>query len=131
MRRNRVASFRSGFGVLAAGPLDGRVEEQVRHRVGGVRLQRARRRVIWQQQDPVRLARPVERVDDGTDDVVYVPESSTASGEGLALVADLPDGVHEIVARETKSGRVVGKATVKVPTDDIILYNVLPAPGGQ
>ena len=43
------------------------VEEQVRHRVGGVRAQRARRGVVGQHQDAERLA--VERVDERPDDV--------------------------------------------------------------
>ena len=67
------------------------------------------------------------------NEVWYVEESSTATGEGLALVADLPEGEHLIVARETKSGKVVGRARVRVrvPTTDVILFSVLPTPVGE
>jgi len=65
------------------------------------------------------------------NEVWYVEESSTATGEGLALVADLPEGEHRIVARETKSGKVVGRARVRVPTTDVILFSVLPTPVGE
>lgn len=64
---------------------------------------------------------------DGKGGVDYVGDSSTASGQGLALVGNLPEGVHHIVAK--KSGKYVGTAEVKVPTDDLILYNVLPEQG--
>ena len=61
---SRPISVCAATGALAAvagsvytppGRVARRVEQQVRHRVGGVRLDRARRRVIGQQQDPVRL----------------------------------------------------------------------------
>jgi hypothetical protein len=64
--------------------------------------------------------------DDGSGGVRYIKEGTTASGDGLALVANLPPGKHEIVAREMKSGKVVGSADVTVPTSDVILYSVLP-----
>ena len=62
---------------------------------------RARRRVVGQQQDAVRLARRVERVDDRADDVASQRSSASTLTSARALVAGLVgrlDVQHEQVA---------------------------------
>lgn len=60
--------------------------------------------------------------------ISYVEGSSSASGDGSALIGSLPAGEHELVAWETTSRRRVGTAHVTVTPGDVIMYSLLPAP---
>ncbi len=54
-------------------------------------------------------------------------DSSKTSGEGLALIGGLPLGEHDFVARESGSGKVVGRARdVKITGRDLIFYSIFP-----
>ena len=95
------------LGVAAAGSGCRVVDEQVGHGVGGVGAQGARRRVVGQQEDAVRLAaqRGVERADD-----LGVPalERRDLLG-GVALVAGLVGGLdvqeEEVTVLERREAR--------------------------
>src|SRR4029453_178372 len=57
------------LGVLPTGSVARRVEQEIRNRLGGWGLDRARGRVVRHQQDGVRRPRLVERFGEWTDDV--------------------------------------------------------------
>lgn len=56
----------------------------------------------------------------------YLDDGSRVSGEGLAMIAGVPPGQHQLVAREFTSGDVIARATVDVPEGDLMVYSLLP-----
>ncbi len=75
---NRRALRGRGLGVAAARAGAGRVEEEIRNRLGAVRLGVARRGVIGHQQDAVRLAGPASSAST-TGPMTSVSQRSSAS----------------------------------------------------
>lgn len=61
-------------------------------------------------------------------DVSFPDDSSKAAGEGLALIAHVPPGDHELVAYESTSGKRLAKASLTVTGEELILYNLYPEP---
>ena len=60
------------------------------------------------------------------DDFDYERDSSRRTGEGLAIIAGVPLGDHEFVAREVTSGKVIASGRLTVPEGELLIYSVFP-----
>ena len=108
VRNHRIEIGDARLGVGAARAVNRRVEQQVRHRVGRVRAQRARRRMVGQEQHAIRLA--IERVDQRTDHVAVPTLERGHLLPDLALVAGFVGGLDvqekEVAVTERREARL-------------------------
>jgi len=59
-------------------------------------------------------------------EVLYERDESKASGEGLALVANLPEGEHEFAAYESVSGEFIGAGSAYIGAGVLNIFSIFP-----